>query len=523
MKRTLAIYWLLVFNVLGILDAGYLSYEHFSGRIPPCAALPIVSDCGTVLRSAYAVWFGVPLAALGLLHYLVLFSLLATGLGLGWRWARGLATFQTVVGVLVSLYLVFLQLAVLQAICLFCMVSAGISTVLFLLAQWLFVADRQLVATKIFGWAYRSFVKPTLFLIDAEIVHEYMVKLGQFGAQLKVGSWFFTWLFGYRAKQLSQKVAGITFASPVGLAAGFDYEARLPQVTPALGFGFQTIGTITYHPYKGNPTPRLGRLPNSKSLLVNKGFKNLGAVVTATSLTGQEFSIPIGISVGRTNSHTLTTQAESVHDIAHTFQVFERLRLRHAYYELNISCPNLFGSVTFYPKRNLSELLKVVAALKLKRPVFVKMPIDRTDTEIKEMLDVIMKYSPVGVIFGNLQKNRSHPSLDKQEIAAVGKGNFSGKPTFERSNELIELAYRHCQGKLIIIGCGGIFSAEDAYYKITHGANLVQLITGMIYQGPQLIAEINQGLTDLLQRDGFSTLSEAVGSAITRKHKPKSK
>jgi len=127
------------------------------------------------------------------------------------------------------------------------------------------------------------------------------------------------------------------------------------------------------------------------------------------------------------------------------------------------------------------------------------------------MLEVISKHSPVGVIIGNLQEDRSNTAFDKREIKAAGKGNFSGKPTFKRSNELIELTYRHFGDKLVIVGCGGVFSGEDAYKKIKLGASLVQFITALVFDGPQTAARVNIALLDLLRKDGFKNISEAVG------------
>jgi dihydroorotate dehydrogenase len=127
------------------------------------------------------------------------------------------------------------------------------------------------------------------------------------------------------------------------------------------------------------------------------------------------------------------------------------------------------------------------------------------------MLTAVIEFPVSGVIFGNLQKDRNHPSLDPKEVARYPKGNFSGKPTEERSNELIRLAYREYGKRLVVIGCGGVFNAEDAYKKIRLGATAVQLITGLIYEGPQLVASINAELPRLLKKDGFSNVSEAIG------------
>lgn len=364
------------------------------------------------------------------------------------------------------------------------------------------------------GFAYRNIVKPLYFTQDPEKVHHSVTSFGEKMGEIPLVRNLSSWTFAGSHPSIEQTVDGIHFRAPIGLAAGFDYEARLTHILPAMGFGFHTIGTITNMPYEGNPTPRLGRLPKSKSLMVNKGFKNDGAKATIKKLEKKQFSIPLGVSIGRTNSRKLTTQKESVKDIIHAFTLFEQSSMKHSYYELNISCPNLYGDITFYPPRNLHELLSEVEKLHIKRPVYIKMPIEKSDGEVLDMMECISPFSVRGVIFGNLQKDRNNPTLHQDEVAAFPKGNFSGKPTYERSNELISLAYRTYGNRFTIIGCGGIFSAEDAYEKIKRGATLLQLITGLIYMGPQLVSQINTKLPKLLKRDGFSHISDACGVSI---------
>ena len=223
------------------------------------------------------------------------------------------------------------------------------------------------------------------------------------------------------------------------------------------------------------------------------------------------FSLPVGLSLGKTNKKEIMTQDEAVADVVSAFKKAEMSHIPFAYYELNISCPNLYGTVTFYPPENLRTLLLAVTELNLSHPLFVKMPIEKTDNETLEMLRVVADFPVTGVIFGNLLKDRNDPVFVKNEIENAGRGNFSGAPTSKRSNELIRLTYREFGKKFVIIGCGGIFSAEDAYHKIRLGATLVQFITGMIYEGPQLAASINEGLVKLLKKDGFANISDAVG------------
>ncbi len=358
---------------------------------------------------------------------------------------------------------------------------------------------------------YQNALKPALFLLDPELVHLSAFEVGEFLGSTNLTRNFLTSIYKEEFKNLSQRLNNIDFSLPVGLAAGFDYQAQLTQVLPCLGFGFTTIGTITNLFCQGNKKPRLKRLPNSRALLVNKGFKNPGADEIVESLNGQSFKIPVGISIGRTNVEYEMSFEDSVADIVCCFSKFEKAQVNNSFYELNISCPNLYGQISFYPQENLKKLLSSVDRLNISKPIYIKMPIEKTDEETYEILDLISGFSPAGVIFGNLQKDRKASSINNAEIAACGKGNISGKPTFNRSNELISLTYKSFRDRFTIIGCGGIFSAEDAFEKISRGASLVQLITGMIYQGPQLIAEINSGLDVILQNKGYSSIREAVG------------
>jgi len=373
----------------------------------------------------------------------------------------------------------------------------------------------QKIFLSVYAFSYRNFLKRAFFLLNPDLAHELITSYGEKLGNFSFSRFLIRKIFFVQNKSLSQEVAGMKFANPIGLAAGFDYEAKLTQILPSLSFGFQTIGTITNQAYEGNPKPRLGRLPKSKSLMVNKGFKNSGTKTIIKKLQKSRFETPVGISIGKTNSSKEMTQAAAIEDIVSAFKIVDNAKVSFSYYELNISCPNLFGKVSFYPPKNLEELLKAVAVLKLKKPLFIKMPIEKTDGETLRMLDVIVSFPISGVIFGNLQKNRKDEVLDRNEVKKFPVGNFSGKPTERRSNELITLAYKNYGKRLVIIGCGGVFNANDAYIKIKLGATLVQLITGLIFEGPQLVAQINLELPRFLERDGFKNISEAIGSGST--------
>ena len=514
MKRYIFII-LLILAIAGIADAGYLTYEHYAHAVPTCTInrfLPMFSDCGAVLRSKYSLIFGVPLALLGLIHYFILAGVLALAITFNkkfwWFWVLIEAT----AGAFASVYFMYLQIGIIGKLCLYCTISALISFIIFSLALIWMEMERKTLFIYILGFIYQTFLKPIFFLIDPEFVHVTMVGMGELMGKFSLKRKAVAGLLKITSNKLEQNISGIHFANPVGLSAGFDYEARLTQILPAIGFGFETVGTITYSPYEGNTRPMLGRLPKSRSLMVNKGFKNLGAGETMRRMSKLHFEMPIGVSIGRTNGKKDMTQKQSVEDVVKAFTLFEKSNVKHSYYELNISCPNLYGNISFYPSRYLKQLLDAVQKVKITRPVFVKMPIEKSDKEVKEMLKIISQFSMIkGVIFGNLQKDRKDPSLDPDEVRKFKVGYFSGKPTEKRSNELIKLSYRLYKKKFIIIGCGGIFSAQDAYKKIRLGASLVQLITGMVYQGPGLIGQINLELLDLLKRDGLKHISEAIG------------
>ncbi len=344
------------------------------------------------------------------------------------------------------------------------------------------------------GLIYSQALKPIYFASDPELVHDAHVAAGQALAQTPLKHLLST-CFAYSDPKLTKVIDGITFPNSIGLSAGFDYTAALTELTPHIGFGWHTIGTITLEPYEGNHRPRLGRFPNSKALLVNKGLKNDGVEEVIRKLSRVTFHIPVGISIASTNKAFKTTK-EQVDDILQCFKALEAATLNHMYYELNISCPNTFGGEPFTTPKRLDALLKSIDELKLYRPLYIKMPIDQSQSATLKLLKVCDKHSVAGVIFGNLTKDHDNPTVTPEDRKRWRKspGNLSGKPTWERSNACIALTKKHYPKRFTIIGTGGIFNGGDAAKKLELGADLVQLITGMIYRGPQLIGQMNHYL-----------------------------
>ncbi len=339
---------------------------------------------------------------------------------------------------------------------------------------------------------YKRCLKPIFFRFDPEFVHDQLVRSGTWLGRVPLARKLVAALWSYQDPKLVKTLNGISFPNPIGLSAGFDYNGNLSEILAAVGFGWHTIGTVTLHPYQGNAKPRLGRLPASRALLVNKGLKNIGAVALIRHLKKVNFQIPTGISIASTNQ-AFPSETAQIAEILACFRLFEKSDLKHAYYELNISCPNTFGGEPFTTASKLQALMKKMDTVKLTRPLFVKMPIDQNDQETLALLQVLNEHRVAGVIFGNLTKDKQNPAVAKEDVEfwLSHKGNLSGKPTWDRSNRLVALTRRHFQNRFTIIGTGGIFSGTDAAQKLGNGADLLQMITGMIYEGPQVIGQIN--------------------------------
>lgn len=359
---------------------------------------------------------------------------------------------------------------------------------------------------------YTRILKPILFRFDPEMVHDGFLRVGHTLGNYRIAKKITRAVFSFENKKLSQTVHGITFTNPIGLAAGFDKDAHLVNILPDIGFGFAEIGSVTARPYEGNPHPRLVRLPKSRGILVNYGLKNNGVDALNNKFVNEYPSpqIPISISVAKTNCKEVVTPEEGIADYVTTLTKLTERGVGNIY-TINISCPNTFGGEPFTTPELLEPLLKSIDALSLKKPLWIKMPISVPDTTFSDLCSVADRHNVSGLIIGNLQKDRTDSSII-DHVSAHQAGGISGKPTWKRSNELISQTYATYKDRFVIIGCGGVFSAEDAYEKIKRGATLVQLITGMIYKGPQLIGQINRELIKLAEKDGYTNISEAVGA-----------
>ncbi len=321
---------------------------------------------------------------------------------------------------------------------------------------------------------------------------------------------------------LGQRLWGCEFANPVGLAAGFDKNADLVRAWAALGFGFAEVGSVTARPSPGNPVPRAFRLPEDRALVNRMGLNNEGADAVAERLRAERerfgpHSVPLGINLAKTHDPAVLGDA-ATEDFLYSFR---RLAPLADYIALNVSCPNTAEGKTFEDPAALDGLLTAVmaerAALGLDVPVVVKLSppaAARFDPgPVDELVALALGHGVAGFVATNTASDRTGLRTGAARLAEVGRGGLSGCPLEERSTALVRHLHRRTEGRVPVLGVGGVDSAAAAYRKVRAGASLVEVYTGLVYEGPGLVRRINRGLVRLLERDGFASVGEAVGTA----------
>lgn len=342
---------------------------------------------------------------------------------------------------------------------------------------------------------YEYILKLIFFRFDPEKVHDFMVYFGEQIGKYSIYRWIISVLYNYSGKDKGKIVDGIKYKTPILLSAGFDYNARLMNILPSIGLSGEEIGSVTARPCAGNPTPRLTRLSKSQSILVNKGLRNDGvdAIIERIKKNRRIKDFVLGISIARTNDEQSVPIEAGIEDY---FYSFKRLIEENIgdYYTINISCPNSFGGEAFTDPELLKRLVLKLKTIECNKPIYIKMPINLPWDQFAGLLEIIDKNGLNGVVIGNLNKNYDH--LDNTEEAPDSyKGGISGKPCFNLSTELIKKTKLMYGSRLTIIGCGGIMSVETAQEKFNAGADLIQVITGLIYKGPSLVKKICKGVT----------------------------
>lgn len=339
---------------------------------------------------------------------------------------------------------------------------------------------------------YKSFLKPIFFKFDPEFVHNFMTAVGEFLGKTTLGRGITSLLYGYKSPNTSKFVDGVYYSMPIMLSAGFDYNGQLTRILPEISFGGEEVGSVTARPCEGNPKPRLTRLPKSRSIIVNKGLRNEGvdAVIVRLKrdIAKRKNRFVVGISIARTNDDLSVPIQAGIEDYCYSFRRLNEENIGD-YYTINISCPNSFGGEAFTSPELLAQLIDALKKIPCSKPVYFKMPINISWDAFDSLLKIIDKSGYQGVVIGNL--NKDYESLEfREEAPEKYIGGLSGKPCTHLSTDLIAKTRQVWGKRFTIIGVGGVMSGETLMEKFDAGADLVQLITGMIYEGPGLIKKI---------------------------------
>lgn len=368
---------------------------------------------------------------------------------------------------------------------------------------------------------YRHVAKPVLFSFSPDQAHDMVIRFMSLAGGIPGVAGVVRAFSVSRHQELEIEWQGMRFSSPVGLSAGLDKNGRVVPMMKAIGFGFSEVGSVTARPCKGNEKPWFYRLPHTQSLVVHVGLANEGIekVLRRLGKLPRPFreEYPTVLSVARTNDEAASSDEAGIADFVVSIQQAEASSAVQMI-EINISCPNAFCGERFTDPALLKQLLRAVKKHKPSKPVLIKMPIDVSWEQTRNIIDVAAEFSMVqGLVFGNLKKDRSNVVIhEKDSLPETRLGGLSGAPTRKQSTELLRKTYQYYGDRFTLFGVGGVLSAEDAYEKIKAGASFVQLVTGLIMNGPQFAEEVNTGLVRLMKEDGFSHISEAVGSAQPR-------
>lgn len=303
---------------------------------------------------------------------------------------------------------------------------------------------------------------------------------------------------------LASTVFGVRFPAPLGLAAGFDKDGLGLQSWGALGFGYAEIGTVTAQPQPGNPEPRLFRLPTDRGLLNRMGFNNAGAGQLALRLARHHPDVPIGVNIGKSK---VTQPERAAEDYAESARLLGPLA---AYLVVNVSSPNTPGLRDLQAVESLRPILAAVLA-ETSTPVLVKIAPDLSDADVDSVADLAVELGLAGIVATNTTVSRA--GLRTPHVDDLGPGGVSGPPVARRALEVLRRLYARVGDRLVLIGVGGIETADDAWERILAGASLLQGYTGFVYGGGLWAKHIHDGLAARLHAGGYSSLSAAVGSA----------
>ncbi|MFC7156070.1 quinone-dependent dihydroorotate dehydrogenase [Halomarina halobia] len=343
--------------------------------------------------------------------------------------------------------------------------------------------------------------KPLLFQLPAETAHE-TVHAALRAAQGTPVTSAIERRLAVDDERLRTTAFGLDFPNPVGVAAGFDKNAEIPRALAALGFGHVEVGAVTAEGQPGNPRPRLFRLPEDRALINRMGFNNDGADAVGPRLARADVPVPVGVNIGKSK---VTPLAEADDDYRYTY---ERCADGGDYFVVNVSSPNTPGLRELQDREHLERIIAALVDAGAS-PLLVKLSPDLTDAAVEEALAVVEDFDLDGVITTNTTTERP---ASLRGVNRAETGGLSGKPIEERATRAVRFVAERTD--VPVVGVGGVADAAGAYAKIRAGASLVQLYTGLVYEGPTVARDVNRGLLDLLARDGFEGVEEAVGADL---------
>lgn len=349
---------------------------------------------------------------------------------------------------------------------------------------------------------YKFILKPLFFLLSPERAHHITLFLFQILLSIPIINYLVRRSYAVADKNLEREVFGLNFLNPVGLAAGFDKNGKYLRTMAALGFGHIEVGTVTPRPQPGNPQPRLFRLKKDEALINRMGFNNAGVDELVKQLQKMR---PPGIIIGGNIGKNKDTPNEQATD--DYVYCFEKLFPYVDYFVVNVSSPNTPGLRALQEKEPLTQLLQTLQDLNQQRlaskPILLKIAPDLTDEQLDDIVEIVESTKIAGIIATNTTISREGLS---ENVAEIGAGGLSGKPLKERSTAVIRYLNQQSNGRLVIIGVGGIATAADVMEKLEAGASLVQLYTGLIYEGPNIVQHINKSLRKYGQTQSPSQL-----------------
>jgi dihydroorotate dehydrogenase len=337
---------------------------------------------------------------------------------------------------------------------------------------------------------YKQLLRPLVFKLDPEKAHYLTFDLMKLALGNPVGRFMSKSILEYKHPKLKKQLFGLTFENPVGLAAGLDKDAKVFNELGALGFGFIEIGTLTPKPQPGNDKPRLFRLPNDKAIINRMGFNNEGVDAAVIRLKNRKTKAIIGGNIGK---NKVTANEDAIKDYEYCFNaLFDVVD----YFVVNVSSPNTPNLRELQDKEPLTHLLNHLQNINnskpKRKPLLLKIAPDLTNSQLDDIIDIVAATKIDGIVATNTTIAREPLTYPKAEIEAIGMGGLSGKPLTKRSTEVIAYLKTKSNNAFPVIGVGGIHSPEDAIEKIKAGADLIQLYTGFIYEGPALIKNINK-------------------------------